>query len=264
MSKAKQLLVVTIAISILLLISYLLDNIFITFNNLLKESVWLAIIFIILILFSVFILYIYLFLDKRVYLKKKITNIFLKRKKITFEQQNEKVQNYFDKSGNSISVADKNIVPVIGVKYSGKTSIIEMLKSKKIEISFTELKAISSSLEDNELIINKYLNYSLYLFVVTQDITNYEYEVIKMLSKCGQVIIILNKIDILKNQAKKEIVSSIQKHVNKFNNIDIVSISASPMESYRVIQSGDGKEIEQVYIPNPNIDELYNILELIN
>jgi len=257
-------------IILILLVASFLANFFVTVKELWETSLWLAIIFILATLISVMLVYFYLRTDKSWFLNPR--KIFVKKKTVNFEQKNTAMQEHLDSIKNTdfIDSKTKLKIPIIGSRLSGKTAIIDQLiksqKQKKennyLELNLIELPPISSLSENNLTIIEKYFKCPLILLITNQDITNYEFDIIKNFSEQNcHVLVVLNKADILQKQAKLQIIESIKQNISKLENIlGVISISASPIEIYRIIQAEDGSETEQSFFPKPDMDELLKAL----
>jgi hypothetical protein len=174
------------------------------------------------------------------------------------EQKNKEKPKVFD---------NHTVMPVYGSLHVGKTSLITCLVNSNTKstddeliIDVREMPSITANSEKNACILDNNRGNNLSLFVISEDMTNYEWDTLYGLIDSGSfVIIILNKTDILSKTQRNEIEESVKQKIQdiqKYNRCSFVQTAASPKPITVIIQSHDGTEKEEVRMPKEDCSSL--------
>lgn len=251
-----------------------IEKVFITTQQLSEGGFWWGLTFIFVMILSIAVLY-------SIFGKNGISTLLPKFKfkwkstKIDFKKKNSEVEDRLNsiKDSQCVSSFENSVlVPVVGVFFSGKSSLIDNLKSEcntnekldsVLQIILSELPALTTDQTYNEETLRNYKDSSLAIVVVTQDLTNYEMNAIRWFIKNGsQVIVVLNKKDCLSLVAQTEIQNSIREKLKTLSGVlGIVAVSILPKAKFRIIQLEDGSESEEEFHPKPEVEELKKLLE---
>lgn len=152
-------------------------------------------------------------------------------------------------------------ITIIGVKYTGKTSLKALLKNhlkSQHNIIFTE------NLEDN-FRDNNQENIDLILYIINGDLTDSQWQLIQQLKGINyRVILILNKVDRYLAEEKFLILQQIKQRVkNLIAETDILEIACQPLPIKVKQYQKDGQINEYLEEQTPQIDNLLNHLQSI-
>ena len=268
----KKIISITLAILVFGSISNILYHIIYAIVDLSEKGWKPVIIYVILTLVIFFIIFIFTkkYLIKYLHSKDKQNHAELNATEKAIALK-EKMVNYKSRE-KFINLEDHIIVPVYGSACAGKSTIIDYLinssnntKNDSIIIDLHETPKITDKIDNNIKILDKHKENNLSLYVISEDITSYEWDTIYRIVENGHyVIIILNKIDLLTETQRQEIEESVTQKIQEIKNFDrcsFVQIKASPKPLTVIIQKADGSEEESERAVEPECNALLETIK---
>jgi len=204
----------------------------------------------------------------RVFLEKK--KPIIRRTAPTGQQQSEDVERRLNSvTGSSSAILPEGVleVPVVGIKYVGKSSLIHYCEhdsplANKLgadlrEVELIEAPSITSDPAMNQQILTPFDQLPLCIFVVSQDLTDYELEAIRYLVGNGtQVLVVLNKADNLTEDHIIELQASIRNKIEPVGGTNgPVVVSAAPASRTRIKQEKNGGEVAVELPSEPDMSQ---------
>jgi len=213
----------------------------------------------------------------RVFLEKKKPIVFLEKKKPiirrtapTGQQQSEDIEHRLNSvTGISSASLPEGVleVPVVGIKYVGKSSLIHYCEhdsplANKLgadlrEVKLIEAPSITSDPAINQQILTPFDQLPLSIFVVSQDLTDYELEAIRYLVGNGSpVLVVLNKADNLKEDDVIELKASVRNKIEPVGGASgPVVVSTAPAPRTRIKQEKNGGEVAVELPSEPDMSQ---------
>lgn len=143
------------------------------------------------------------------------------------------------------------VVAIAGVRGAGKSALAAALRDMAstggrdaLAVDLVELTGLGTNLGHNIERLAPAQAADLTLFVVDQDLRDYEQDAIDALARRqANLLIVLNKCDLMRPQARAETVAAIAaKLANAAVEADIVTTAAAPMPAVRLVDGRDGSD----------------------
>lgn len=166
------------------------------------------------------------------------------------------------------------VVAVAGVRAVGKTALTSALretaasdetsKENVLPVELVELPDLGTNLGHNIERLGPAQTADLTLFVVDQDLRDYEQDAISALARRqANVLIVLNKCDLMRAEAIAETTTSIaSKLATAGMEADIVTTAAAPKPAVRLVD-GDDKAAEEEISRPPEVSAIRTCLEIL-
>lgn len=164
--------------------------------------------------------------------------------------------------------AGRTIVALCGTRRVGKSTLIRVLEAAMPEelaarLVLRELPALGVDAEANADKLRALGAAGLVIFVVDQDLRDFEYTALRRAARARKPIVVaVNKADGFRAVELKETLAAI---ADKLDDVvkrdDIVAVSAAPAPAIRVTTKADGSEQEDEVARVPNVKALLARLE---
>ncbi|GAB4416638.1 MAG: hypothetical protein OHK0056_25060 [Bacteriovoracaceae bacterium] len=167
-------------------------------------------------------------------------------------------------------LCDAKVIPILGGKGVGKKSLLNLIdKNSELKSLLTSsghklMKEypLSSMLEKNKVMLHKYSESLISIMITNKDLTDYEMQFIKKYAENDhEVLLVLNKIDVMSKKEREELILEINNKIKPFNGkVTLIETSADPAPQIRIRESADGTQKEETYKVDPDIKTFYSVL----